>query len=408
MFYQGIQLIFKAITNYIMKSKVTLLIFISMSLDAFAQITFEKGYFIDKQNKRVECLIKNMDWKENPKEFDYKLTENDLVSRGDLSSVKEFGVNGYSRFVHADVKIDVSPLLTMDLSKQRDPEWDQQQLFLKVLVQGKATLYYYEGNGLIRFFYSVNDSSIMQLVYKEYLVDESQVSENMKFRQQLWSDVKCLQTNTAALEQIIYRKTDLVSYFKKYNDCNGSTQLEYGKKAKMDAFNLRIAAGINYASVSFVNIISLASNVDFNKNISFSGALDAEFIMPFNKNKWGFILVPGYQYFNSSRHVGNRDVSINYQSIEFPVGIRYYAFLNPKVKLFFNAMFIPMFSFDFGSTIDHFEVKTLNSYAVGTGVSFNKLSAEVRYYTNRELLYNYTFLYADYSRISAVFGYKIF
>ena len=45
-------------------------------MNCFAQISFEKGYFINNANQKTNCLIKNQDWKDNPTEFEYKLDEN--------------------------------------------------------------------------------------------------------------------------------------------------------------------------------------------------------------------------------------------------------------------------------------------------------------------------------------------
>ena len=40
-----------------------------------AQTKFEKGYFVDNSGQRTEVLIKNLDWKNNPTEFEFKKNE---------------------------------------------------------------------------------------------------------------------------------------------------------------------------------------------------------------------------------------------------------------------------------------------------------------------------------------------
>ena len=42
---------------------------------SFSQITYQPGYFINNSGSKTECLIKNVAWKDNPVEFDYKLSE---------------------------------------------------------------------------------------------------------------------------------------------------------------------------------------------------------------------------------------------------------------------------------------------------------------------------------------------
>jgi hypothetical protein len=56
------------------KILATILITI-LSVNCYAQISFEKGYYINNEEQRVECEIKNLDWKNNPKEFQFRVSE---------------------------------------------------------------------------------------------------------------------------------------------------------------------------------------------------------------------------------------------------------------------------------------------------------------------------------------------
>ena len=388
-----------------MKATLLFLILTLIVLQSSAQITFEKGYFIDNNNNRVECLIKNNDWKENPKEFEYKLTENADAEKGSTNTVKEFGVIGYSKYVKADTKIDLSSMQAVNLSKDRNPEWSQEKLFLKVLVEGKATLYYFERNGLIRFFYSVPDSAIKQLIYKEFISENENISENFTFRGQLWNDVKCSTTAMNDVESLNYRINDLERYFRKYNDCTGSLSIDYNKKEKKDLFNLRITPALNYASLS--EISGGLSNINFGSQINYSIGLEMEIILPFNKNKWGILFEPTYQYFKAETPHDTYIAVADYKSIECLLGLRHYFFLSQNLKLFLNFQYIPGFSYDFNSTIYKKEIESSSSIAFGGGVGYKKISTEMRYYVNRNLLNNYNSISTDYHRISLIIGFKI-
>jgi hypothetical protein len=391
-----------------MKTNLITVFLVFITLLSIGQINFESGYFIDNNNNRVECLIKNSDWKNNPTQFEYKLTTNDETQKGTLITAKEFGIKGFSRFVKADTKIDISPSDIDNLSRDRNPVWSQERIFLKVLVEGKATLYYYENKGLIRFFYSVSDTAINQLIYKEYYTPENQVAENRQFRGQLWNDVRLTNANMNSVQDIRYYISDLVRYFKKYNEGDGNSSTVFGSKEKKDSFHIRVTPGISFASMSISDLEGSGEVIDFGEKATFSFGFDAELILPFNKNKWGLFINPTYQYFNSSIPYFNSTISANYQSLEFPLGLRYYIFLNQNMKLFANAEFILMRSISFDSKIYGMNVNTRNSYAIGCGVAYKKLSAEIRYYTDRELLYDYISVNTDYTRLSILFGYKIF
>jgi len=401
-----------------MKRNFLFFVLTLIAINSFGQINFENGYFINNNNQRIECLIKNSDWINNPVEFEYKLTANAKAEKGTLSTAKEFGVTAITRYIRADVKIDISPADIDNFYRERNPEWSQERLYLKVLVEGKAMLYYYEKNGLVGFFYSVSDTIINQLIYKEYYAENNQIAENFKFREQLWSNVRCANTQMNSVENIRYNTSELEQYFNKYNRGEGNLPVVYGKKERKDSFHLKISPGINYSSVIIANTGNERYNTAFNNQINFRMGLEAEFIMPFNMNKWGILFEPSFQYFNAEKQTSTTKVTLHSNSIEFPVGLRYYAFLNQKLKLFADAMYIPQFSIGFNSTLVHqttissilpttMELKNSQSYALGGGIGYKKYSAELRYYTNRDIFNGYMSWYSDYQKFALILGYRI-
>ena len=90
------------------KNVTLLLIIVAFSLKGYSQIIFEKGYFVNNSNEKIECLIKNNDWKNNPETFEYKLAENSEPVIADLKSAKEFGIYSISKYVRSLVKLDKS------------------------------------------------------------------------------------------------------------------------------------------------------------------------------------------------------------------------------------------------------------------------------------------------------------
>lgn len=390
-----------------MKTNIITFILAFITLISFGQINYESGYFIDNNNKRVECLIKNIDWKNNPTEFAYKVTANAIPEKGSLNTVKEFGVTDFSKYVRADVKIDISSSELDNLSNQANPEWQEERLFLNMLVEGKAKLYYYEKSRFVRFFYSLSDTSIVQLIYKEYYASENQLAENFTYRTQLWNNVRCVNEGLNSVENLRYNKSELERYFKKYNANEESTTLVYSAKKNRDSFQLRLTPGLNYSSVKAANAFASNEFVDFGPKINFRIGVEAQFILPFNKNKWGILFDPSFQYFNASGQNSYEKVEMKYQSIEFPIGLRHRFYINENLTFFVDALFITNYSFDFNSTISSLEVRTGNSYAIGGGAGFKKLSAEIRYSTQRNLLRDYIYWSTDYRRISLILGFKI-
>jgi len=399
-----------------MKSLLFAVLLLLVTLSSFGQIIFEKGYFIDNNNQRTECLIKNADWKDNPKNFEYKLTENGIETKGSTENIREFGVLGESRFVRANTDVDISSMETSNLSKQREPEWEKKTLFLKVLVEGKASLYVWSSGTFVRYFYSTSDTSIQQLVYKEYYKTNEEIAANVKFHEQLWVNMRCAGTDTKTIEQLSYKKGDLENYFEKYNKCSDSPFVVYEKKDKSKgSFHLKLTPGINYTTMAIWSNPHDRFDVDFGSKATLRIGIDAEYILPVNKNKWGVVCEPTYQNYGATANTTTKTATINSNTIEFPIGLRHYFFLNPDMKLFLNAFYIPAVIIGFNSTIQYdynfaspWEIKNVSSFAFGGGLTYRRYSAEIRYYTNRDFLAQYNSMFTDYTRISAVFGFKIF
>ena len=100
--------------------KKTILLFaVLLSMVAFAQIRFEKAYYIDNSDNRVECLIKNVDWKNNPDFFNYQLSENAEIKTATVKEVKVFEIYKQSKFVRSTVDFDKSSINIRNLFKKR-------------------------------------------------------------------------------------------------------------------------------------------------------------------------------------------------------------------------------------------------------------------------------------------------
>lgn len=383
-----------------------------IAINCYSQIVFENGYFIKNNNERIECLVKNLDWKNNPSEFKYRISENSEVVTADIRTVKEFGISGSSKYLRASVEIDRSSEDLNKLSSNRDPDFQKEELFLKVLVDGLASLYLYEEVNLRRFFYKTNDSTIRQLVYKSYLVDGSRIGQNNYYRQQLFLNLICQEISQNDFKTLKYDKKDLVRFFVNYNKCKKSKYTNIEEKQKKDLFNLTLRPGLDLNSLQIHNSYSNNIAADFNNRLNFRVGLETEFVMPFNNNKWGIIIEPTFQHFNARQEFDSVSVKVNYKSVELPIGIRYYSFLNQKSKVFVDAAIIIDLNnnstIEFDSSSD-FKISSKENFAIGVGYKYNdKISVEVRYQTRRDILSKYIYWDSDYKTLSIIIGYTIF
>lgn len=397
------------------------LLLTGISIKTFTQIIFEPGYFIDDASQKTECLIKNLDWRDNPTTFEYKLTQNTTVQQAHIQSVQEFGINGSAKYIRAVVNIDRSSDQIDLMSNKRNPIYEKEQLFLEVIIEGDASLYKYQEGDLTRFFFQKKDAEITQLVYKRYMKDGG-IATNNYYIQQLLNAFKDQGISMADVRGLDYNQKQLKRFFIDLNEMMYSDYTNYYPKKEQDLFNLSLRPGLNIHSLT-VNAPPFG-DINFDNKYVVSLGIEAEFILPYKKNKWAIAVEPTYAYYNAEKEQETSYASggilitkVNYHLIQLPVNVRHYFFLNDDSKLFAN--FSHTFNFDKNSTIDFrrkdnslirtYEIKSNYSFGIGVGYKYdNKYSIEIRYQTKRDILAQYLQFHADFQSISVMLGYTIF
>lgn len=406
-----------------MKKQLLVLCILFTAIQGYAQYKFEKGYFINNSGEKIECLIKNMDWKNNPSEFRYKLTDQDVEQTNNIDEVAEFAVHSEFKYERHSVLIDRSSDSMKNMSTEKDPIFTEEQLFLKVLMEGNANLYYYESANLRRFFFKTQDSEIEQLVYKRYRTENSENAYNNKFRQQLYVSLKCDKISVQKIENLGYRKSDLVSVFELFNQCEKVEYEAFKKKSTKNSIHLTLRPGISSSSLDIRNSEFSSKNTDFGNEMTFRIGVELEYVLPFNKNKLAIIFEPGYQYFSSEKEITYVEtltfsettiVTADFSSLELPIGFRYYSFITDKSNLFFDAQVV--IAIPLSKTIQaerpellYLETGTSTNLAFSFGYKYaKKYSVALQYQTKRNLFINYNSWKSDYQNIALIFGYTLF
>ena len=165
-------------------------ILLSICLLSPAQEKFKEGYIVNNRHEKIPCLIRNSGDEESTQYFEYRLMGSKTTQRIELSTVEEFGIEGEFKCIRALISIDKSPDRIKSI-KDTVPQWEKGHAFLHVLFEGElASLYSYNDHGTPLFFFSLEDSDIVPLVYKRYQVETSpniiqQILYNNMFRDQL-------------------------------------------------------------------------------------------------------------------------------------------------------------------------------------------------------------------------------
>lgn len=382
------------------------------SLCAHAQIAFEKGYFITNSGEQIDCLIKNLDWKNNPDRFTYKISEEADAQTKTAQEISEFKVGNY-KFIKAVVQINRSSDLAARLEGTREVKSEAEELLLQHLIEGNANLYYYEEGNLRRFFYARESLKPKQLVYKRFRKPDNTIGENNTYKQQLWNDLKCDGISKRFIDKTSYKTSTLTNLFVTYNKCTDANWVDATTKEKKDYFNIALRPGINFSSLE---VNRLDRSVKYDGAASFRIGLEFEFILPFNKDKWALLFEPTYRNYQSTTTQNlsfSPDLIIldaDYSSVEFAAGIRHYSFITKNSVLFFSGYMLN--DMELNSSVSaltlsrsRLKVNPLSNFAIGLGYRlFGKFSLELRYDFPREIIRAFDYG-SDFKNLSVIFGY---
>ncbi|MFD2565730.1 hypothetical protein [Pseudotenacibaculum haliotis] len=408
-----------------MKQKILLCLLLLAGATAMAQIEFKKGYFIDREGTKTECLIKDDNWDVIKGSFEYKISENDpeiIKEFGSIDEISIYDINKYKRF---NVDIDVSISNINRLSADRKPKFRNAPLLLKVLIEGKASLFQYKEDKIVRFFYTNEANQVpVQLIYKRYSTSRGTLGYNEQYKQQLNLNVKCEGTKNA-LDRIYYSNTALTKYFIKYNNCFSDSFKEYKEFEQGKKLYVKAKVGTSMSNMSIKKYgtqFIFGYEVDFGNKIVPIFGFELEYMLPTKGNKWSLFIDPKFRSINttvtavtSDRPINNtEEIELTYKSIEIPISIRNYIYLKSKsrLSLSFGIMFEKGFKsskFDFGRDIPNIipKLDAFNGLVFGVGFHKNDYAIELKY-NSRNVIENTSGWSTKYQNLDLSFSYTLF
>jgi len=252
----------------------------------------------------------------------------------------------------------------------------------------------------------LDNSPITPLIYKKYIVEQTKIKTNNRFRQQLFQSLKCEGISDKRFEYLSYSQSSLMSLFEDYGKCKNISLKSTSAKAKKGSFNLSVRPRLEfYSKLDISTYINNPFRTTLDSKIGYGIGLDLEYVLPYNRNKWGISLEPNIiSYKNSgsdfTTFFGTNntpiDVSVTKTVINVPIGLRHYFFLNEKSNLFIALYAV--FQINLESDINFFTRNGLNpgsysddsvegSLQFGIGYKLmDKFSLEARYNGNTNII----------------------
>ena len=401
-----------------------------LTFQALSQENFEQGFFIKNDGTTTNCLINNLNWEVNPTFFEYRETETAPIKTASLDEIRSFQVGKSHKYTKYIVDLDRSvtaPIRALDESPQ--PEFSKEMLFLRVLIEGKAILYKYATEDFEKYFISLDESMIVPLIYKKYAAPSPDTSaapivmENKAFQNQLYDYLPCNCITYFETLNLRYHIADLSSYVRRYNKCLKSDFTAYKTNVNEENFALRIKGGLNYSwfwAKTEKTARTAAAKLDFDGalNLRFGGEIEIK--LPVKKAHLGFVIDPSFHVYKgkSEYETGNptqptRPVKLKYQSLEIPLGFRYWHEINKNTSFFANAFMVFDRAFDLTM-----KISTAPTVYAGDHISFNtawgvgaqhkdKFGLELRYQPHRNPMRDYSTWTSDYNSIALLLSYRV-
>ena len=404
------------------------------SLLSYSQ-NFQPGYYIDNEGERIFCLIDNTEDIVNPNSFQYKLSQESETKQKTIDEVQVFEIlETPYKFERAVVNLDLSQDNNFKkLNEKREPNFRTDTLFLQVSIEGDASLYLYRNKDLPkRFFYSIGESKIEPLIYKKYLVDETKIRTNNRYKQQLLNELKCPKLKRGVVTNAKYSQKSLNNIFTLYNRCRGNKFENFNKKKRKGTFNIAVKAGINYSAIKLIQEPPFSNEQELDAYLSPRIGIELEYVFPFLNDKLSIISYPSYQYSTTSEEAliyingsvpsnpGGRAAEkevllIDYSRLILPFGVRYYYYMGKDVNLYIQGAGMIDFltnasrayNFENFRSNFNFENTTADPYLdIATGVKYRKMSLDIIYSVNN-VMRNEGLNGKMKNSITLNFGYKI-
>lgn len=206
--------------------RLTFLVFFAFTIiNLNAQIRFENGYYIDNNEQKIEGLIEDKGWIKPPEEIRYKSSENAEVKTLDAEEISEFSINEGTKYIAQTAKIDTSYFKGVRiLDESAEPKYEEKRRFLKVLVEGQASLLEYFNGNYTQYYLKVKNSKNIPLIYKRYRPKRYKspsgeyvnwkIFENKTYQRQLYNKLQCNNLTQKDFERLDYKKKVYPKYFR--------------------------------------------------------------------------------------------------------------------------------------------------------------------------------------------------
>lgn len=418
--------------KFLLSTCLLLLIFAGAT-STYGKNTLFPGYIITLNNDTLHGFIDYKNWEKNPKHIKFRDSELGADKLYTPKSILEFSTSN-EIYKSAIVETERSDYKTNELTLSPNLYIVVDTVFLRALIIGEKSLYYFKDERGKDNFYIEQNSNYELLVYKRYLKEERGkkfiVSNNKYIGQLILYLQNCMEINEL-LSETSYDLKSLVKAFNYYYDCTNA-KMDFREQENKVKLNFSVIAGATLTSLKFRGEDGgpYLTEVNYPSSINFTAGLALDVVLLRNFGRWSFnneLIISSYStqgsyedYVHDNRYtITDTKLAFTYLKINnmlrtnFPVN---------KVILYVNLGFsngfvIASTNYKKTTSVLFTQVNIVESEALpnirkheqslllGVGGQLGKFSAELRYETGNGMS-NYMNLRSATQRLFLLIGYK--
>jgi len=269
-----------------MKKYTILIITLLVIQNITAQKHYLKGYIVQLNTDTIKGFIGYNNWNDNPDYVNFQSTLAGETTKYYSNEILAFGVKD-DLYESSFIYHEISPRETNILKFNPDLQFEQKQVFLRILYKGEKSLALYKTHSGISNFYIYYNDKYELLVYKKYLESvngKKLIKTRKKYLGQLQVYFQDCPETRINISSAKYTEHSLTKLFKiYYNNCD-KKPAQHSLKEDNDMFVWSVFGGITQQTLSFFNYMVVNESYAMEPSLSpaIGGALDITFKRSFN------------------------------------------------------------------------------------------------------------------------------
>lgn len=373
-----------------------------------AQKLYLEGSITDNENQIRQGLIDYRDWNYNPELIRFIHSGDKTPLTFSPSTIKSFSVNN-ENFISAEVTVDRTPSKMDELLIDGRRVLAEENVFLRVLVNGEADLYYFSERQSGKHFYIRKNTNGEIIELARYnAISEIEGRKKLVTRDDYKDQLENIMNDCRMIVPLVhladYTAGDLTRLVKEYNKCMGK-EVNYIADLPSVEYQIRISAGISAFHLDFFGSGSRdLTTALFPITYKPVAAVGLDIIFPFARKTFSVFNELGYQPWETGDDILWFENENEYEDVDISLGGRRirllsaftYTYPARKLKPYIYAGMVNVFNMltlNNKTTVTHFytsETETSDialpgyrrytqSLTAGLGVKYKNAGIDLRY-----------------------------